>query len=162
MKMLNVVKFDQNAKVRARTQATALASQPFLTAKAKRKKTLEWLGPCASFICLIHCFGTAAIAVLAPGFLEILPHAEWVEAVIFGVAGFSGILTLLRTQIRGVVKLVFSFFFTIGLAGLALHVHSLLHVSLLGMAFLQLYVLLVTHRPGAKEKPACCLPTDSK
>lgn len=163
MKLLNVVKFEENPKVKNRVALShSRHTEAHTSGRRTRKKGLEWLGPCASALCLVHCFGMAALSVLAPGFLEILPHSEWVEGIIFAVALMSGTLTLIRTQIRGVVKLIFVFFGAVGLAGLSLHLHSLLHISLIGMAFLQLFILLKLHGPGSKSKPACCIPETPK
>lgn len=122
---------------------------------ARERSLLHWIGPCASFLCLIHCLAMAIIAIVAPGILAVVPHSERLEIVIAAVAIASGLLSLRRLNAPAWAKRVFAFFAALTAGGLAVGVHSASHFGLFMMAMLQVG-LLVRHTAASKREPACC------
>jgi hypothetical protein len=126
-----------------------------MTRSVTRSTIWAWVGPCASALCIVHCFGTALLALIAPGILELLPHSEIWEFVIFGVSAISTALTLklyrpsLQTWMIGLAGLIS------GIAGLALHQHTFLIGGLLIFSSLSI-TLAVRKHFHSKTKPECC------
>ncbi len=121
------------------------------------QKFVSWAGTCTSALCAVHCFGTAVVAVLSPGLLKILPHSEVVEIVVLAISIVTACLSLSRVGAQTYQWLLMAFFAGIGLAGLNLHIHGLLAVSLISLAVLQLLVIWKTHHPKrSSDIPDCC------
>ncbi|MBS1984915.1 MAG: hypothetical protein JST16_12160 [Bdellovibrionales bacterium] len=115
----------------------------------------SWVGPCASFLCLIHCFGTGVIAALAPGLLKFLPHSPFIEGGVLAFSGSMGFLALRRNKASITLHRVFVIAAVIGAVGLALDTHILFHLALMTLGFLPLAVQIKRHY-HARQKPACC------
>lgn len=133
-----------------------LAVAPF-SQPGRIHRAVSWAGTCTSALCAVHCFGTAILAVLSPGLLKLLPHSEFAEMIVLGISVVTAFLSLSRVRTRPYQWMLFALFAGIGIAGLALHIHILLAVSLATLAALQLWVLWNRHHPTRKnDVPACC------
>jgi hypothetical protein len=121
------------------------------------QKFVSWAGTCTSALCAVHCFGTAAIAVLSPGLLTILPHSTFVEVIVLGISITTGVISLYRVKAQPHQWLLLALFSGMGFAALALHIHLLLAFSLAFLAGLQLLVIWKTHHPKKlSQVPDCC------
>jgi MerC mercury resistance protein len=126
------------------------------TASTKtRTSWTRWIGPCASFLCLIHCFGFAVIAILAPGILKLLPHSEWIELSVLALSASTGFIALrgIKTSTR-LVRL-FLGLAVLATIGLASDQHEIYHSALTVMALLQITLIVRAHSTR-KATPPCC------
>lgn len=114
----------------------------------------HWIGPCASFLCLIHCFGTAALAVIAPGILKALPHSEWVEFVFLSVSFVFGSLTLRRHKAPAVLQALMAFVALVGATGWSVDSHRLMYAAMIALGLVPFALVVAKHR--AAKQPACC------
>lgn len=129
----------------------SLSSSP-----SQSRKALHWVGPCATVLCTIHCFGTGLIAFLAPGLLKFLPHTAWAEWSVWMVAAGSGSLTLSQQKaLPRALVIAFTAAVVISAAALGVHSDPVYHVGLMALGFLPGGLLLKRHY-GARKQPACC------
>lgn len=125
------------------------------TARSHARKVWTWLGPCASFVCLIHCFGTGLVAAFAPGLLKLFPHSESLEWSVLAVSTFSGSMVLRKQNAARSLWIVLYVSALAAAAGLLEHTHSVFHFALLILAILPTGLLVARHY-HARKTPACC------
>jgi hypothetical protein len=127
---------------------------PTTASRAKSLKALvAWAGPCASFLCLIHCIAMGFVAVLAPSFLTVLPHDAWVEVAVLVIAVVSGFFSLRRLNAAPALKNAFNVFAVMSSLALVIHSHPLFHGGLVAMSAFQVYLL---GRHSMARKAPCC------
>jgi hypothetical protein len=129
-----------------------------LPARAPSRKTKSrWLGPCASVICLIHCFSIPFILLLAPSvfhfvpfqFLHELELIFWVVALDLGIYSMKQAAVPLRWQ-RAFVVLALLVPPTV-ITG----PYYLTQALLASMALMQFVLVFMIHR-DPQEDPECC------
>ncbi len=117
---------------------------------------IHYLGPCASFLCLVHCFGFALLSALAPGILKFFPHSEWLEVgVLFSSAIFGGLSFSVLKPKRSIVLSFFAFF-VLGAFSLFIHSHPTFHIATLSMALIQVGLTLYRHVFEPRTAKVCC------
>lgn len=114
-----------------------------------------WLGPCASFVCLIHCFGTGFIALFAPGLLKLLPHTEVFEWAVLALAALSGGSVLLKQKASRPWRTVYVVAFVAAVTGLLAEAHRISHLAIFVLGTSPAILLLLKHR-NSRIEPACC------
>jgi len=116
----------------------------------------SWLGPCASFLCLVHCVGLGILAIAAPGIASLLPHTEWLDPLVFATVFVSGSLSLRHLLASRSYWIVLWILSAITLTALILERHGFAHVTTLLMACVQIPLLGRHFRIKPAEHPACC------
>jgi len=120
-------------------------------------KVASWFGTCSSAICAVHCFGTAIVAIIAPGLLKFIPHSESAEIIILSVSMLTSIFSLRRAGAKAGSWTLYSIFSFIGIAGIVEHQHTYLGFALFTLAALQISLLWKSHHPTSKaDTPECC------
>jgi len=93
------------------------------------------------------------LAVLAPAFLTLLPHAGWIEGAVLAFSFVMGLLSMRRLNALPTLKNVFYVFGLMGFGGFVLDSHPVFHGALVAMAALQIYLLA---RHSLSRKTAVC------
>jgi hypothetical protein len=122
---------------------------------SQRPGVVHWIGPCASFLCLIHCFGFAFLSLAAPAGLSVLPHSHGIEVGVLVLSAVFGSISLYRSGAG--LSLWAGLFTLLGIASLGLieHHHGVFHVGLIGSALFQLFITIWVHFVR-KQTPECC------
>jgi hypothetical protein len=118
-------------------------------------KVVHWIGPCASFLCLIHCFGFAFLSLLAPAGLSFLPHSHDIEIGALVLSGVFGAISLYRSGASFSLWTGLIVLLGIATVGLVEHHHGVFHVGLVGSALFQLSITIWVHFVR-KAPPECC------
>lgn len=116
-----------------------------------------WLGPCASVLCLIHCFSLPILIIMVPGLSnymgsELSHHLDFLFLAISAVVGFK---VLDQISAASWIRLVFVVTSLLGLVFLLIERHDLFHVFLVLMAIFQLAATIHKHR-NRRMHPPCC------
>jgi hypothetical protein len=120
----------------------------------------KWLGPCASLLCLVHCFTLPLILLLAPGVLHVIPYQflHELELVFWILAVELGVFTLAKASvswswIRGFVLLSL-----VAPLGTFLMQPLVTHATFVVMALLQFALVFLVHVRAHSEEslPLCC------
>lgn len=128
-----------------------------MPAKLVRSPVWSWLGPCASFLCLIHCFGTGLIALFAPGLLKLLPHTLGAELAVFAITTSSGAFTLIKhAPVPLALRGLYIVGMLLGLAGVLTDGHNLFHGGLVALGLVPMILLVRQHQAARNAPPACC------
>jgi len=120
------------------------------------------LGPCASILCFIHCVGFALVTILAPTLFHNSMHDyPYLEHIIWLIVIPSSIFSLKKHKAGKVFWIILVLLTVIGLSQLSTHshqhnsLHFLADFSLLGIACLQI-IILVNHHRKSPKKADCC------
>jgi len=111
------------------------------------------LAPCLSFLCFIHCAGTALIAPWIPAAAALL-GASWLEWPLLGVSGASAVWLLRRVRARAGAWLAVALALSCAAWGLGTGRERAMQAGLLGTAAAQLILLAVVRRRTLHD--ACC------
>ncbi len=111
------------------------------------------LAPCLSFLCFIHCAGTALVAPWIPAAAALL-GASWLEWPLLGVSGASAVWLLRRVRARAPGWLAVGLALSCAAWGLATDRERAMQAGLLGTAAAQLILLAVVRRRTLHD--ACC------
>jgi hypothetical protein len=118
----------------------------------------SWIGPCASFLCLVHCIGLGVLAVAAPGLARFLPHSEFLDWIVWLTVFVSGAASLRRLSAGRNFWIALNSLSGVTLLALLFERHDVAHVTTLALACVQL-PLLVRHFKGhgrSTPPPTCC------
>ena len=111
------------------------------------------LAPCLSFLCFIHCAGTALIAPWPPAAAALL-GASWLEWPLLGVSGASAVWVLQRVRARAGAWLTVGLALSCAAWGLGTGRERAMQAGLLATAAAQLILLAVVRRQALHD--ACC------
>ncbi|HVT09036.1 MAG TPA: hypothetical protein VHO67_16365 [Polyangia bacterium] len=111
------------------------------------------LAPCLSFLCFIHCAGTALTAPWIPAAAALL-GASWLEWPLLGVSGASAVWLLRRVRARARAWLAVGLALSCAAWGLATDRERAMQAGLLGTAAAQLILLAVVRRRTLHD--TCC------
>lgn len=130
----------------------------------KKNKFLALIGPCASVLCLLHCWGFALLTILSPSFiLAFKQKYNWVEYPIWAAMLIFGLMSLIRLRAHDIPKVLFTAFVLLAVGGtLTLFVpsvHYLFHLSVSLMAVVQV-IALYYHSKLKEHPPECCQEMD--
>lgn len=125
--------------------------------KSRLQKRSKWLGPCVSFLCLIHCFSLPFILLLAPSLFHFVPFQFvhdlevifWILALDLGVYSMKQAAVSLRWQ---------RIFVSISLLvppTIITGSYRLTQVLLALMAVMQFVLVFWKHR-SPQDEPECC------
>ncbi len=125
--------------------------------RLSKTKIPHWLGPCASVLCLIHCFSLPVLIVLLPGVSHLLNEeiAHKLDYFFWITASGLGAMVLYQIRARPFVKLVFGLLAIFSFVVLLAHLESVFHVSLMGLAVIQLMATVYKHRSDRVQPPCC-------
>ncbi len=120
----------------------------------------KWLGPCASLVCLVHCFSLPFVLLMAPGLLQVIPYQflHELELVFWILAVELGVFTLVKASVPlGWIRL-FAALSLVAPLGTFLYQPLVTHLTFIAMALLQFVLVFVVHARahGAQEAPLCC------
>jgi hypothetical protein len=120
----------------------------------------KWLGPCASLVCLVHCFSLPFILLMAPGLLQVIPYQflHELELVFWILAVELGVFTLAKASVPQGWMRLFVGLSLVAPVGTFLYQPLVTHLTFVSMALLQFVLVFVVHAraQGAKEAPLCC------
>lgn len=119
-----------------------------------RSQAMHLAGPCASALCLVHCFGVAIASFFFPGVIELLGMPHEAEVGVIGLSWGLGLWMLRRSAAPRRFFVWLSLVGAGGIAAAVLHWHPGVHASLFLLAGLQLLFLFQMHRK--KQAPPCC------
>jgi hypothetical protein len=111
------------------------------------------LAPCLSFLCFLHCAGTALIAPWIPAAAALF-GASWLEWPLLGVSGASAVWLLRRVRARAGAWLAVGLALSCAAWGLGTDRERAMQAGLLGVAAAQLILLAVVRRRAIHD--ACC------
>jgi hypothetical protein len=120
-----------------------------------RPARAAFLAPFLSFLCFIHCAGTALIAPWIPAAAALL-GASWLEWPLVGVSGASAAWLLRRVRAPAAAWLAVGLALSCAAWGLATDRERAMQAGLLATAAAQLILLFVVRRRALHD--ACCGP----
>jgi|GEM_PF-6465772 len=132
------------------------------TLAPKRSPSLwhKWLGPCASLVCLVHCFSLPFVLLLMPGLLHVLPYQflHDLELIFWVLAIELGIFTLVKASVPLAWQRVFVGMSLLAPIGTLFYLPTLTHLTFVGMALLQFALVFLVHARAraVEEAPLCC------
>ncbi|NCN26980.1 bestrophin [bacterium] len=137
----------------------------FNAEKSSSKEQIHWLslmGSCASILCVIHCFGTAILSLLAPAIIHMIPHSTSVELGIWFFAAACALFTFWRMSPSRLVWPPLLAIIFVGSVLFLEHRHQYSPIALFVLAVYQLSILGFYHFQKNGSSPTCCLHTPSE
>ncbi|MEO5668457.1 MAG: hypothetical protein ABIR96_10385 [Bdellovibrionota bacterium] len=120
----------------------------------------KWLGPCASLLCLVHCFSLPFILLLAPGLLQIVPYnfLHDFELVFWILAVELGIFTLAKAAVPVAWQRAFVVLSILAPIGTFMYSPLVTHLTFVAMAVVQFTLVFIVHARahGGENAPVCC------
>lgn len=117
----------------------------------------RWLGPCASFICFIHCFSLPFVLLFAPSLIRLVPYQflHDIELIFWIVALDLGLFSMRKASVD--LKWQRLFFGVACLAPFAIFMGKVYATQFIlgSMALIQFVLVYWSHR-NQKVTPECC------
>lgn len=120
----------------------------------------RWAGPCASLVCLVHCFTLPFILLMAPGILHVIPYQflHELELVFWILAVELGIFTLNKASVPPSSQRSFIALAAIAPIGIFGGSTLVTHTTFALMALTQFALVFIVHARAHRpeEAPICC------
>jgi hypothetical protein len=120
-------------------------------------KVPAWLGPCASLLCLIHCFSLPILVIFIPTAHRFLgpKMAHDLHFIFWTISALVGYKVLDQVRAALWTRILFVSITVLAVAFLVIEQERMFHAFLLTMAVFQLGAVLVKHR-NRQLHPPCC------
>jgi len=118
----------------------------------------RWLGACASFLCLIHCFSIPFILLIAPGIFRVVPFQflHELELIFWIVALDLGLYSMKDASVSLGWRRAFFALAVLVPPTIYFGKPALTQSLLAAMALMQFVLVLWSHRRQSKQELECC------
>ncbi len=116
------------------------------------------MGPCASVLCVVHCFSLPLLLLLAPGVFHVVPYQflHELEIVFWILAVELGFYTLTQASISPFWRKIFVALSLLAPVGMLLGSPNFTHAVFIAMALMQFTLVILSHLHRNRPVPQCC------